>query len=145
MSGLDNNCIGLLRGLWPEAKFTDELRNQFKETLAQYPSDILAKAIKYLHRKRLNKTPSLPELLTIIKSMHKDEVNKVPYKLAALDEYALNREIERMRQDIDSHSAAEREQAIEQVERILSKQISRKTQEWNRTTTAMIWSSISKS
>tara|TARA_R100000664_G_C2746829_1_gene134449 strand:+ start:760 stop:1212 length:453 start_codon:yes stop_codon:yes gene_type:complete len=55
--------VELVRELWPNAKWTDSLRSQWRERLAKHRIDAVMKAIRMHHAESRGKDPCLADVL----------------------------------------------------------------------------------
>ena len=88
-----NSQVGLtIRGLWPNAKWTDPLREQWKDKLKKWNSNEICDALKNHHANSKATCPVLSDVLSLLRQNTRIDDHKSSANMPTLEELALMHE-----------------------------------------------------
>ena len=68
MPPLDEAVVALVRDLWPEAQWTESMRQEWRARLSVFPVDRVVKAVRDSYAERTSKQPRLDDVIVRTKA-----------------------------------------------------------------------------
>ena len=67
-TNLDESGVGLVRDLWPDAKWTEAIRQEWRARLAPYPSNRVTRALRDSYAEASSRYPRLDDVMSRIRA-----------------------------------------------------------------------------